>query len=107
MAISDEDIQKVREASDIVAIMGERTVLRQRGRDFWCCCPFHNEKTPSCKIDPSTQLWHCFGCGEGGDVFGFIMKSEDLSFPDAVRYLAERAVCARCAPLPTTSTMPS
>ena len=91
MAISDEDIQKVREASDIVAIMGERTVLRQRGRDFWCCCPFHNEKTPSCKIDPSTQLWHCFGCGEGGDVFGFIMKSEDLSFPDAVRHLAERA----------------
>ena len=91
MAISDEDIQKVREASDIVAIMGERTVMRQRGRDFWCCCPFHNEKTPSCKVDPSTQLWHCFGCGEGGDVFGFIMKSEDLSFPDAVRYLADRA----------------
>ncbi len=91
MAISDEDIQKVREASDLVAIVGERTVVRQRGRDFWCCCPFHNEKTPSCKIDPSTQLWHCFGCGEGGDVFGFIMKLEDLSFPDAVRYLAERA----------------
>ena len=91
MAISEEDIQKVREASDIVAIMGERTVMRQRGRDFWCCCPFHNEKTPSCKVDPSTQLWHCFGCGEGGDVFGFIMKSEDLNFPDAVRYLAERA----------------
>ena len=91
MAISDEDIQKVREASDLVAIMGERTVMRQRGRDFWCCCPFHNEKTPSCKVDPSTQLWHCFGCGEGGDVFGFIMKSEDVSFPDAVRYLAERA----------------
>ncbi len=91
MAISEEDIQKVREASDLVAIVGERTVVRQRGRDFWCCCPFHNEKTPSCKIDPSTQLWHCFGCGEGGDVFGFIMKSEDLNFPDAVRYLAERA----------------
>ena len=91
MAISEEDIRKVREASDIVAIMGERTVVRQRGRDFWCCCPFHNEKTPSCKIDPSTQLWHCFGCGEGGDVFGYVMKSEDVSFPDAVRYLAERA----------------
>lgn len=91
MAISEEDIQKVREASDIVAIMGERTVMRQRGRDFWCCCPFHNEKTPSCKVDPSTQLWHCFGCGEGGDVFGFIMRSEDLNFPDAVRYLADRA----------------
>ena len=91
MAISDEDIQKVREATDIVALFGERTPVRQRGRDFWCCCPFHNEKTPSCKIDPSTQLWHCFGCGEGGDVFGFIMKAEDVSFPDAVRSLAERA----------------
>ena len=91
MAISEEDIAKVREASDIVAIMGERVPLRQRGRDFWCCCPFHNEKTPSCKIDPVTQLWHCFGCGDGGDVFGFIMKADDLSFPDAVRYLADRA----------------
>ena len=91
MAISDEDINKVREATDIVALFSERVPVRQRGRDFWCCCPFHNEKTPSCKIDPSTQLWHCFGCGEGGDAFGFIMKSDDLSFPDAVRYLADRA----------------
>ena len=91
MAISDEDIQKVREASDLVAIMGETGPVKQRGRDFWLCCPFHNEKTPSCKIDPALQLWHCFGCGEGGDVFAFIMKSQDLSFPEAVRYLAERA----------------
>lgn len=91
MAISDEDIQKVREATDIVALFGERVPVRQRGRDFWCCCPFHNEKTPSCKIDPSTQLWHCFGCGEGGDVFGFVMKIDDVNFPDAVRSLAERA----------------
>ena len=89
--ISDDDIQRVREATDIVQIIGERAPVRQKGRDFWCCCPFHNEKTPSCKIDPATQLWHCFGCGEGGDVFGFVMKSEDLSFPEAVRYLAERA----------------
>lgn len=89
--ISDEDIQKVREASDLVALFGERVPVRQRGRDFWCCCPFHNEKTPSCKIDPSTQLWHCFGCGEGGDVFGFVMKIDDVSFPDAVRMLADRA----------------
>lgn len=89
--ISDEDIQKVREATDIVAIIGERVPLRQKGREFWCCCPFHNEKTPSCKIDPATQLWHCFGCGEGGDVFGFVMKSDDVTFPDAVRTLAERA----------------
>ena len=89
--ISDDDVRRVREASDLVAIVGERTPLRQRGRDFWCCCPFHDERTPSCKIDPSTQLWHCFGCGEGGDVFSYVMKLEDLSFPEAVRWLAERA----------------
>lgn len=89
--ISEEDVQKVREASDIVAVIGERAPLKQRGRDFWCCCPIHNEKTPSCKLDPMRQLWHCFGCGEGGDVFAFIMKVEDLTFPEAVRYLADRA----------------
>ena len=89
--ISEEDIQKVREANDLVEVIGERTPVKQRGRDFWCCCPLHNEKTPSFKIDPALQLWHCFGCGEGGDVFGFIMKTEDLSFPEAVRRLAERA----------------
>lgn len=89
--ISDEDIQRVRDANDIVAVIGERSPTRQRGRDFWCCCPIHNEKTPSLKIDPAMQLWHCFGCGEGGDVFGFIMKTEDMSFPEAVRKLADRA----------------
>lgn len=89
--INDQDIQKVREASDIVSIIGERVQLQQRGREFWCCCPLHNEKTPSFKIDPSTQLWHCFGCGEGGDVFGFVMKLDNLTFPESIRKLAERA----------------
>lgn len=89
--ISDEDIQKVREASDIVSVIDERVPLKQRGRDFWCCCPFHNEKTPSCKVDSALQLFHCFGCGEGGDVFAFIMKAEDLTFPEAVEKLADRA----------------
>ena len=89
--INEDDIQKVREASDLVAVVGERTPVKQRGRDFWCCCPLHNEKTPSFKIDPVLQLWHCFGCGEGGDVFGFLMKTEDLTFPEAVRKLAARA----------------
>ncbi len=89
--ISDEDVQKVRDASDIVAIVGERAPVKQRGRDFWCCCPLHNEKTPSFKIDPALQLWHCFGCDEGGDVFAFVMKADDLTFPEAVRKLADRA----------------
>lgn len=90
-SISQEDIEKVREASDLVALMGERTPVKQKGRDFWLCCPFHQEKTPSCKIDPTIQRWHCFGCGEGGDVFAYIQKLEDLTFPEAVRRLAERA----------------
>ena len=88
---SQEDIQHVREANDIVDVFSERMPLKQRGRDFWCCCPFHQEKTPSCKIDPNTQLWHCFGCGEGGDLFSFVMKMDGLDFPDAVRWLADRA----------------
>ncbi|MEY8562196.1 DNA primase [Eggerthellaceae bacterium 3-80] len=90
-SISAEDIQKVREATDLVAFIAERTPVKQKGRDFWCCCPLHNEKTPSFKIDSALQLWHCFGCGEGGDAFDFVMKTEGLSFPEAVRRLANRA----------------
>ena len=89
--ITPDDIEKVREATDILGVVGERVVLRQKGRVFWGPCPFHQEKTPSFKVDPSTQLWHCFGCGEGGDVFKFLMKIESLDFPDAVKVLADRA----------------
>ncbi|MCL2826237.1 MAG: DNA primase [Eggerthellaceae bacterium] len=89
--ISEEDIQKIREANDVVSVIGDRVPVRQQGRDFWCCCPIHEDKNPSCKIDPATQLWHCFGCGAGGDVFSFIMQADGLSFPDAAYKLAERA----------------
>jgi len=89
--LSDEDIARVRDATDLVALISETVPLKKRGRLMWGNCPFHNEKTPSFKIDPATQLWHCFGCGKGGDAFGFMMESERLEFPDAVRRLAERA----------------
>ncbi|MCL2324616.1 MAG: DNA primase [Actinomycetia bacterium] len=89
--LSDEDITKVRESTDAVRLIGERVTLKQRGRQWWGCCPFHSEKTPSFKVDPASGLWHCFGCGEGGDVFGFVMRTEGLPFADAVRFLAERA----------------
>ncbi|MDA3935835.1 MAG: DNA primase, partial [Actinomycetota bacterium] len=69
----------------------ESVQLKKKGRLFWGCCPFHSEKTPSFKIDPGTQLWHCFGCGVGGDAFGYVMRTESLEFPDAVRALADRA----------------
>lgn len=89
--ISDEDVDRVREATDVVDLIAESVQLKKKGRLFWGCCPFHSEKTPSFKIDPGTQLWHCFGCGVGGDAFGYVMRTESLEFPDAVRALADRA----------------
>lgn len=89
--IPEEDIQRVRDATDLVSLIGERVVLKKKGRLFWGNCPFHHEKTPSFKIDPGTQLWHCFGCSRGGDAFGFIMEAERVDFPDSVRLLADRA----------------
>ena len=89
--ISDEDIQKVRDATDLVALVSEITPVQQRGGEVKCLCPFHTEKTPSFHIDPQRQLWHCFGCGEGGDLFKFVCKSQNVTFPEAVRMLADRA----------------
>lgn len=89
--IPDEDVQRVRDATDVVQLISESVILKKKGRLFWGLCPFHGEKTPSFKVDPGTQLWHCFGCGEGGDSFGFLMASEHLEFPDAVRLLADRS----------------
>ncbi len=89
--ISDDEKNRVREASDLVTIVQETVELKPRGREFWGCCPFHGEKTPSFHIIPQIQTWHCFGCGEGGDVFKYIQMRENLSFPESIRYLAERA----------------
>lgn len=89
--ITDEDKERVRSATDIVQLIGETVVLKPRGGDLWGCCPFHQEKSPSFHVNPTTGLWHCFGCHQGGDVFGYVMKRENLDFLDAVRYLAERA----------------
>ena len=89
--ISDEDVARVRDVTDIVALISETTPLRQKGRLFWGLCPFHGEKTASFKVDPATQLWHCFGCSLGGDAFGFVMRTQNLEFPEAIRLLADRA----------------
>lgn len=89
--ITDEDKERVRQATDILQLVGETVELRQRGQDFWGCCPFHHEKSPSFHVNPQTGLWKCFGCGAGGDVFAYVMKRESLDFPDSIRYLAERA----------------
>lgn len=89
--ISDEDRERVRQATDFLALVSETVDLKRRGADFWGCCPFHHEKSPSFHINPSTGLWKCFGCGRGGDVFAYVMEREHLDFPDAIRYLADRA----------------
>ena len=89
--ISDEDVRRVRDATDLVSLVSERVVLKQKGRLHWGCCPFHAEKTPSFKIDPATQLWHCFGCGLGGDAYGYLMKTDNVDFVESVRILADRA----------------
>ena len=89
--ISDEEKEQVRAATDLVALVQETVELKPRGHEYWGCCPFHGEKTPSFHVVPETQVWHCFGCGEGGDCFTYVMKRENLEFPDAIRYLADRA----------------
>ena len=80
--ISEDDKNKVRDATDLVALVSETVELRPRGNtDLWGCCPFHGEKTPSFHVIPATQVWHCFGCGEGGDAFTYVMKREGLTVP--------------------------
>lgn len=89
--ISAEDKEHVRQQTDFLQLVGETVELRRRGADWWGCCPFHHEKSPSFHINPSTGLWKCFGCGLGGDVFDYVMHREHLEFPDAIRFLADRA----------------
>lgn len=88
--ISEEDIGQIRDRSDLVQVASDHVTLKKKGRLLWGLCPFHSEKTPSFKVDPQMQLWHCFGCGEGGNIFTFLMKIEHLEFPEAVEALADR-----------------
>lgn len=90
--IGDDERERVREATDFVSLVGETVQLRERSSgDFWGCCPFHHEKSPSFHVKADTGFWYCFGCGEGGDVFNYVQKREGLDFPDSIRYLADRA----------------
>mgnify|MGYP006275194485 CR=1 FL=1 len=89
--IPEQTIEEVRNRTDIVEIVGESVQLKKRGHEYWACCPFHKEKTPSFKVSPDHQSYHCFGCGTSGNVFTFLMAFENLDFPAAVRLLAQRA----------------
>jgi DNA primase len=82
--------ERVRETVDIVEVIGERLPLKKAGKNFTARCPFHVEKTPSFNVNPERQIYYCFGCGAGGDVYRFLMEYDKLSFPEALRLLAEK-----------------
>ena len=91
MKIPDEIIEQVRDATDIIEVVSQYVTLKKRGKTFLGLCPFHQEKTPSFSVDPVRGFYHCFGCGVGGNVFSFVMEMEKVSFPEAVRSLAEKS----------------
>ncbi len=88
---SDELIEEIKSRNDIVDIISQYVVLKRSGRNFFGLCPFHKEKSPSFSVSPDKQIFHCFGCGVGGNVFHFVSKIENLSFRETVEMLAERS----------------
>ena len=88
---SDEIIEEVRQTNDIVDVISQYVRLKRSGRNYFGLCPFHNEKSPSFSVSPEKQIFHCFGCGVGGNVFTFLTKIEGINFVEAVQQLAERA----------------
>jgi len=87
----DNQVQEVKSRTDIVSIIGERLELKKAGRNYKANCPFHGEHTASFMVSPELQIFKCFGCGEAGDVFNFLEKYEGMDFPEALKYLADRA----------------
>jgi DNA primase len=88
--IPEEKVNEVRERSSILEVVSDYVSLRKSGANYQGLCPFHGEKTPSFNVNPARGIFHCFGCGLGGNAFSFIMKIEGLAFPEAVKFLAKR-----------------
>ena len=88
--IPEEKIAEIRNAADIVDVISGEVLLKKGGKNYLGLCPFHSEKTPSFTVSPDKQIFYCFGCGEGGNVFSFVMKQEGLTFPEAAKHLARR-----------------
>jgi len=85
-----EITEKIKQVASIVEIASQYTALNKKGKKWIGLCPFHSEKTPSFTVDEEKQLYHCFGCGAGGDLFSLVMEKENLTFPEAIRFLAEK-----------------
>lgn len=86
-----DQVAQIREKLDITSFLSEYMTISKAGRNFRALCPFHNEKSPSFMISPERQVWHCFGCGKGGDIYTFLMDYEHIEFPEALRVLAKKA----------------
>jgi len=99
MRIPEDTIEAIRAATDIVDLVAASVPLKKRGKNYVGRCPFHQEKTPSFTVSQEKQMYYCFGCGAGGNVFTFLMEIEKVSFVEAARTLAERAGI----PLPSAS----
>lgn len=91
MRYSDSIIEEVRQSNDIIEVISQYVHLKRKGRSYFGLCPFHNEKSPSFSVSPDKQIFHCFGCGVGGNVITFISKIEGLGFKETIEVLAERA----------------
>src|SRR3974390_11130 len=102
MAEAGSFADRVKQQADIVRVIGEYVRLKKSGQNFTGLCPFHGEKTPSFAVHPVKQIFHCFGCGKGGDVFSFVMEMEKCQFPEAVRIVAEK--CGIPIPRPKERT---
>jgi DNA primase len=88
--LSQNTISEVQDRADIEEVVGDYVSLKKKGQNLWACCPFHNEKTPSFSVAPNKGIYKCFGCGKAGDAIQFIMDLEGLSFPEAIKQLAEK-----------------
>lgn len=88
---SDELIEEVRSRNDVVDVISGYVRLQKKGSTYFGLCPFHNEKTPSFSVSPGKQMYYCFGCGAGGNVFTFMMQYENFTFQEAMQSLADRA----------------
>lgn len=91
MAIRNDIKDRVQQATDLVRLIGEQVALRPKGKEFAGLCPFHDDKNPSMQVSPAKQIYKCFSCGAGGDAFSFVMNYHKMSFPEAIRHLADRA----------------
>ena len=91
MRYSDELLEEIRNRNDIIDVISQYVTLKRSGRNYFGLCPFHNEKSPSFAVSPDKQIFHCFGCGVGGNVFHFVQKIENISFVESVQMLADRA----------------